>query len=955
MSDPRDERGLDGQLPSEPEPSQNGSHHPVGRRANPVAVIPSASTRSGSGVRGRPHGALRDLGSPTPGATPRPKSQRRPRQSQSWQPPKLTFPTLHRPTLHRPTFHRPTLHRPTWPLSILQTFFTFIALATVGAVVAGLVLLIPNRPVTSPGTGSVREVDFRVASKPPTGAFYYGPYFVSQGSEIFMMGSDGKTSSVWSSTDGSTWQSIADPGSFGAPNLRFVVLGFASDGNGGLVAVGDGFVAGKKVAATAWHSRDGRTWTSSNVDFTDNSEMIGLAMAPGAMVSAGNGVAWYSGDGSNWNVEALPNATGYIPRAVRAWANGFALVAVSSGSDTRHTKAWISSDGKTWNEAASELAGFQAQDLVAYGNGLVAVGSQILTPDELATPSPSPSPTPTPGPTTAKGKATPKPTPTPKPTKTPAPSARPSGASPSPSPTLPPSAEVATSWISPDGFHWYRGNALPPTDSQDFESVTQVFDSLVAVSSEPGGLPGASASSLKPASLWTSDDGITWKPMTTNASALTRGRLTPFGVTLVLAGVNAGGSLAVLTGSVKLGSPLPLIAATPTPPFSIALTTGVSPIVPGLTADSTLGPVIATTDQFLAFVSGANGTAVFSSADGKLWAAEASPDALAGAASIGSPGATIAVATPTLSTASGSPAATTTPKASAVASGSPAASAGSGPPEAGVAVVTAAALDSQGGVVAVGSLTTAAGQSAAIWRLSGNTWSTASISVTPPTTLGSVAVHGGDFVAAASSPDGPRLLYSGDGATWVAANINGAAAYSLTVSTSAAGFVASGVDATGKAAAWTSSDGLTWVGAGWKLPANTSAVYATRRGLVATSQGVTGNTSWWWSTDGAAWHDSKLTTTGGCWATLDSGFAAVSASSSGATASANPKPSGSSVAPWSIWASADARVWQRPIANTFSFAGSTTCQMAALHSQVVIVGWSKSGVLTDFYGELTGL
>ena len=188
-----------------------------------------------------------------------------------------------------------------------------------------------------------------------------------------MMGSDGKTSTVWSSTDGSAWESIADASSFGAPGQRFVVLGFADDGNGGLIAVGDGFTAGSKVAATAWRSRDGRTWSSATVDFPTNTEMIGLAERPDQIVSAGNGVAWFSRDGSSWTLVALPNATGYIPRAVRAWANGFAIVAVSTGTDARHTKAWISSDGRNWNEAAAPLAGFAVQDLVAYGNFPVAI------------------------------------------------------------------------------------------------------------------------------------------------------------------------------------------------------------------------------------------------------------------------------------------------------------------------------------------------------------------------------------------------------------------------------------------------------------------------------------------------------------------------------------------------------------------------------------------------------
>ena len=939
MSDPRVERGLDDQPQSDTFESPIHSDLPITRRARSEVAIPSATpaTRAApatpaapaaSGLRSRPHG-VRATTAPALETTPRPKAHPRSRRkAQPWQPPKIGLPTLHTPTLHRPA-----LHRPTWPLSIRQTISVTVALATIIAVVAGMVMLIPSQPVATPPTGSVRAVDFRAASRPPTGDFYYGPYFVSQGSQLLMMGSDGKTSTVWSSADGSTWESIADPGSFGAPNQRFVVLGFSDDGNGGLVAVGDGFTAGTEVVATAWHSRDGRTWSPASVDFPDDTEMIGLAERPGALVSAGNGVAWFSQDGSSWNVVALPNATGYIPRAVRAWAGGFEIVAVSSGTDPRHTKAWTSSDGTHWTEAATELAGFEVQDLVAYGNGLVAVGSQILTPAELATPSPSPSPSPTAGPSASKGKATPKPTP--KPTKTPAASGASPSSSPSPTPTPLPTAAVAISWISPDGVNWYRGNALPSRDSQALESVTQVFDSLVAVSSEPSGIigaspsPGASASPTDSASLWTSDDGMNWKPMTAGATALTSGRLAPFGTSLVLAGIDASGSLAVLTGDLTLGSPLPVVELTPTPAFSISLQAGATPMVPGLTAASTLGPVIATTDQFLAFVNGQNGTTVFSSTDGSTWSTQAGPAVLAGTSPTGT--ATLAPATGT---------------ATAVAA-------------TGTPVVTAAALDSQGGVVAVGSISAGSTQSAAMWHLAGTTWTAGAISGDAPTSLGSVAVHGGDFVAAANSSGGPRLLYSSDGLSWVEASISGADTYSLTVSSWSGGFVASGVDKSGKAAVWTSSDGLTWVGATWKLPSNAGVVVATRMGLVTTTQGLTGNTSWWWSADGKAWQDSKLTTTGGCWGTLDSGVVAVSASSGAAAAapSAAAASGGSArpVAGWTFWASEDARAWQQPMAAPFSFAGSATCQIAALHQRVVVVGWAKAGVLQDFYGDLTGL
>ena len=57
---------------------------------------------------------------------------------------------------------------------------------------------------------------------------------------------------------------------------------------------------------------------------------------------------------------------------------------------------------------------------------------------------------------------------------------------------------------------------------------------------------------------------------------------------------------------------------------------------------------------------------------------------------------------------------------------------------------------------------------------------------------------------------------------------------------------------------------------------------------------------------------------------------------------------------WTLWASRDAQTWQRPIADPFSFGGST-CAIAAIHQKVVVVGWAKAGVLRDFYGTLSGL
>jgi hypothetical protein len=845
-----------------------------------------------------------------------------------------------------PELHRPQLHRPVWPLTIRQTLALAIAFSLVVAAVSAMVVVIPNKPVATPGTGSVRDIAFHAAAEPPAGHFDYGPYFVDQGARLVMIGTEvgiadngaaDAVTTVWATTDGSTWQTISAPGSFAENGGRFVVQGFADDGSGGLVAVGNATGVSSKVEAQAWHSRDGKTWTAATIDFPTNVQMIGLASRPGALVSAGNGVAWFSHDGTSWNVTPLPDATGFFPRVVRTWSGGFEILAISGGTDAPYTASWVSSDGREWIRTAN-MPGFQVQDLVAYGNGMVAVGSQQLTQEELATPTPTPTGTPS----EAAATTTAKPTPTPKPTAAPSGSA--ATASPSPTPTPAPEVEIATSWISPDGSNWYRGSSLNGRGFLALESVTQVYDSLVAVGSEPEAIPGgtATASSASPtapgatptperhASLWTSEDGLNWSPLANQATALSRGRLTSYGHSLVLAGFDESGTFDVLVGNVALGSPVPIVAASPTPPFTVALRPGSTPMVPNVTEESTLGPLVAAQNRFLLVVNDPAGAAVYSSPDGKAWTISADPRALTPAGSTGAP------------------------------------------------AISDAIDDGQGGVVAVGSLNGDT-QTAAVWQLTGTAWTPGTITVdgTAPTSLGSVATQKGNFVAAADSEGGARILFSRDGQTWQAASISGADNYQLTVTSWSGGFLATGANSAGKGAAWSSPDGQFWISeASWKLPGNLIAVYGTRTGLIATTASVATGTSWWWSTDGREWHDSQLTTAGGCWSTFDSGLLAVSSALPGAAASGTPtpaptptpkptpRPSGS-IAPtpsptigfaggWTIWASKDDRTWQQPGADKFGFDADTTCRIASTQGRVVIVGWADTGVPRAFSGTVNG-
>jgi hypothetical protein len=916
--------------------------------------------RGGSGgLRARPHG-VRTAEPPatvaTPSTTPDQPNRRgtfavgqagRIGQTSPTSRPDAGFraPELRMPELHMPALHRPRLHRPTWPLSIRQTVALVVAVALIASAVSAMVVVIPNKPVATPATGVIRQIDFSQSAKPPVGNFDYGPYFVDQGTRLVMIGTDVNvaadgttttTTTVWSTTDGSTWNKLSADGSFGSGERRFVVQGFSDDGNGGLAAVGNATGAESKVEAEAWHSRDGVTWTSASVDFPSNVQMVGLAVRSGQLVSAGNGVAWFSRDGTSWNLMSLPNATGYLPRVVRAWSGGFEILAISSDTNQPHTATWVSQDGHEWIRTA-DMAGFKAQDLVAYGNGLVAVGSQTLTQKELATPTPQPTPTPS-GSTASTA-----------PSPTPAASAAPSGsgavATPSPTPTPPPAVEVATSWISPDGANWYRGSAVNGRSSLALESITQVYDSLVAVASEPGAMPGGAAASATPttpgatptparhASLWISEDGLNWRPMTSETPALSRGRLTPFGNRVILSGFDESGTFDVLVGGASLGSPMPVVAATTSAPFGVALKPGAAPMVPGVKADSSLGPLVVSQGRFLVFVNNAAGTTIYSSSDGRTWTPDTDPKAL----------------TPTGAT--------------------------------GVPVVSDAIDDGEGGIVAVGGL---AGDTptAAAWHHAGTAWTAGTITVTDgaaPTSLGSVALKDGNFVAAASSDDGARLLFSRDGQVWQAATISGADGYELTVTSWANGFIASGSNGTGTSAAWTSPDGRYWVSeASWKLPASLIGIYGTRTGLIATSASIAGGTSWWWSIDGRVWQDSQLTTAGGCWTALDSNPMIVSAPRPGTqdlptpaptpiptpTPKPTPKPTGSVVPTpspmigfvggWSVWATKDAKSWQQATTAKFGFDGATACRVASSGGQLVIVGWAGGGVLRAFTGPIAG-
>jgi hypothetical protein len=797
------------------------------------------------------------------------------------------------------TTRRPGLGLPRRGLPSIRIVFGVTGIVATVAVVASLLMTLPNNPAAPAATGSVYRINWRSATKPPDIKFDFGPYFTSFGDRLLMLGTKGSTTTsstttVWSSDDGSTWSQVSGPGAFEMSGRRFAAQGFSDDGTGGLVVVGNSFGSSPTdVAATAWRSRDGKTWVPAQVDSSAGQEMIGGATTnSGAVVTAGNGVVWFSPDGQRWTPTVLPGAQNYIPRAVGSWDGGFAIVELWNGNGPRHSSVWYSTTGQDWSQGAT-LDGFDARGIAGLGGRIVAVGSDTGA--------------------TAEG--------------------------------------LAVSWTSTDGKTWAKATAPSEQPQTAMDGVTAVDGSFVAVGSADKNLTGTATQGTQPGlSVWVSDDGMSWQPIGSASQPLAHGRMAAVAGRVVVVGTTSDGQ-GVLAGDVTLGP-----ARTPTPgpsaplEFALSLKAGDSPMIVDVGASDTLGPVAATDSKFLTFITQPAGTSIWSSDNGSLWAQELGPDALVTPTNTGRP------------------------------------------------VVLQAISDGSGGVIAIGRVTSASGDTGTIWRLpKGGKWHQATLNDPPPPEFSSITAGSGGFVAASDKAGGSPLMYSTDGETWNAATITVADGYTLTVGTYKSGFVATGSDSTrqGVSTAWTSPDGLVWtMRTDWHLPVNVTQIFGIGNGLVAITNGsgvaptpsasaqastpasapasasASGSpsasasvqptakptlkptakptptaapsgtlpSSWWWSSTGVKWQLSGLKTTGGNWAIVNGQILAFDV----------PLKLTNN---WTAWSSSDGKSWQRPVSPALSFGGSPSCRIAWTPSQIVLVGWEAKGQLKDYFGS----
>ena len=230
-----------------------------------------------------------------------------------------------------------------------------------------------------------------------------GPGFVAVGSAQSTdgeLGDNGFVSqslsfgAVWLSVDGVIWEVVGpDPAVFGArtgvPQQVWDVVGPSSQSGQGLplVAVGVEGRGEDETIALVWVSDDGREWESVPAEAvegdSEGSLMFSVAGADAGYVAAGIAVSdgvpfpatWFSSDGSEWTVTALPDDSSTAFVEVTGWGSSFYAAAGN--------RVWASRDGQTW-EIAYELPenpppGFQIRTVAASQYGVAAGSCGLVT------------------------------------------------------------------------------------------------------------------------------------------------------------------------------------------------------------------------------------------------------------------------------------------------------------------------------------------------------------------------------------------------------------------------------------------------------------------------------------------------------------------------------------------------------------------------------------------------
>ena len=208
--------------------------------------------------------------------------------------------------------------------------------------------------------------------------------------------SGGEPTMAWSSDDFVSWTSgLLGGGGYSTAGGLSVL----ADGSG--LAFGSWSTEPQDAApfpgpAGFWRSTDGRTWQKM-ADDTDlrNARVIGVVQAPGGpIVAVGQrwnpnlspdqpytNAAWTSLDGSAWDLATWPPSQerAWTPSRVVAAGGGYLVLAADRTGNGATALIARSVDGRTWTAIDPPVAfdGGQANDLVVVGDHLIVVGETV--------------------------------------------------------------------------------------------------------------------------------------------------------------------------------------------------------------------------------------------------------------------------------------------------------------------------------------------------------------------------------------------------------------------------------------------------------------------------------------------------------------------------------------------------------------------------------------------------
>lgn len=398
-----------------------------------------------------------------------------------------------------------------------------VGLAVACLLGAGLLVIASNR-VKPSSVATATGLQWQSADLPVSAAL--SPFLASAAGRLYMVALTGRngearTTVVWSSLDGLSWEQMASPGM----EADYVPRAVAGDGTGGLVVVGE-LTSTEQVVPEIWHASAGHPFSKAQLEAggPGSGEIVAVAAGSGRLVALGDhsfvtaspskdvpevrGLdAWSSSDGASWAHVGLPDSDGYQAIAMTAWGEGFAAIGYPmAGRET--STVWTSPDGSTWLKRA-DVAAFGAGTIVALGNRLVILGAKTDT--QLGM--------------------------------------------------------VPAAWSSTDATKWVESVAPVNGVGVSFDAAAVVGDSVVAIGTShvgtaaplvEGSVPGPTMPPLAPPSVWISSDGSNWRsagqapqfqPYLTSIAG--------FGHSAVIATVTMTGvtvSVADLTGAVKAAS-----------------------------------------------------------------------------------------------------------------------------------------------------------------------------------------------------------------------------------------------------------------------------------------------------------------------------------------------------------------------------------------------------------------